>query len=637
MRRVTAVALPVLLALTVASAAFAQSGPATLAAEVEDTGSYPSITIAVTLPADILADGADAPEFSVTENGREVGVSSAEAEAHEREPLDVVLLIDTSGSMAGAPLADAKSAAHRFLESINPADRVALVSFAFQPQVVTQFTADRSMLAAGIDGLVASGETAVHDAVVAATAMARESGRRTVFVLLSDGGDTVSINSFDSAVSSVKAAGVPVFTVALESGEWDPAALGTLAAASGGRALSTTDSGELPALYASIARELGGRYRLTFRSLEPNTKDLEIGVTVTRGDLAASGGLAMPNPRYIAYDSGAEPALSAPRTGGWRPAAAVGLTFLAALGLAASLGMMFVWPRARLEQLEFYDQTRAARPPESSVEGSPGALRARVMDAVGYVAGRRGFTAMVHEKLERAGLPLRPVEYIYLHVLFVIVIGVLAAVATGSMAVAMLLVALAVVVPILLLENAMERRRARFEEQLPEVLNLVSGSLRAGWGMMQAIGLVVEQMAAPASVEFARVQTEARLGLPLEDALEAMAERLDSDDFRWTVAAINIQREVGGNLAEVLDIVSGTMRDRAELRRHIRSLTAEGRLSGTILIALPVVELIVLMMINPSYMRAMFSHPLGWFLAAMGAGLLAIGAVWLRRAMSVEV
>ena len=618
-------------------AALAQSDAPGLALEVEDTGAFPSVTLAVTLPVAMLSEDGDAPDFSVTENGADVEVVSAQAESFTREPLDVVLLIDTSGSMAGEPLADAKTAARGFLQAIGPEDRVALVSFAFKPAVLAPFTADRAEVLSAIDGLAASGETAVHDAVVTAAGIARSSERRVAMVLLSDGGDTVSINSFDSAVSSVKDTGAPVFTVALESGEWDPAALGTLAAATGGRALSTADSGELPALYAGIARELGNRFRVTFTSNVPNTKDLEIGVRAARGQLSAVGSLALPNPQYAEYDAGAAPPLEPAHTGGWRPPLAVGLTFFAVIGLVGSIGMMLVRPRARLEQLEFYDQTRVARTAEEQAPGSPGAIKGRMLDAVGYVAGQRGFTALVHEKLERAGLPLRPVEYIYLHLIFVIIMGLLVGLGSGSVLIAMVVVLIAVIVPILLLDNAIERRRQRFEEQLPEVLNLVAGSLRAGWGMLQSIGLVVEQMAAPASTEFARVQTEARLGLPVEEALEGMAERLDSDDFRWTVAAIAIQREVGGNLAEVLDIVSATMRDRAELRRHIRSLTAEGRLSGTILILLPIVELGVLMLVNPSYMGAMFSHPFGWFLAIMGVALLLVGAVWLRRAMAVEV
>ncbi|MDP2299258.1 MAG: VWA domain-containing protein, partial [Actinomycetota bacterium] len=297
MRRAAAMMVALLLALGAGGlghAARAQSDAQGLALEVEDTEAFPSVTLAVTLPVAMLSENGGAPDFSVTENGEDVEVVSAETESFTREPLDVVLLIDTSGSMAGEPLADAKAAARGFLEAIEPEDRVALVSFAFKPAVVAPFTADRAEVLSAIDGLSAAGETAVHDAVVTAAGIARSSERRVAMVLLSDGGDTVSINSFDSAVSSVKDIGAPVFTVALESGEWDPAALDMLSTATGGRALSTADSGELPALYAGIARELGNRFRVTFTSRIPNTKDLEIGVRATRGQLSATGSLALP-------------------------------------------------------------------------------------------------------------------------------------------------------------------------------------------------------------------------------------------------------------------------------------------------------------------------------------------------------
>ena len=123
----------------------------------------------------------------------------------------------------------------------------------------------------------------------------------------------------------------------------------------------------------------------------------------------------------------------------------------------------------------------------------------------------------------------------------------------------------------------------------------------------------------------------------MEDALEKMAERLGSEDFRWTVTAINIQREVGGNLAEILDIVAATMRDRAELRRHIDSLTAEGRLSGSILLMLPFLELAALLVVNPTYLGIMLTSPFGWFLIVAGVVLMIAGAFWLRAAMRVEV
>lgn len=622
-----------------ATLAFGQSaaGAAQLGIDLVSTEDYPEVTLAITLPSEMLVENGAVPTFVITENGQPLTVLATDAESATRVPQDVVLLIDTSGSMAGRPIEDAKAAARGFLNQLSADDRVALVSFAFKPTVVSTFTNDRTALLAAIDGLQASGETAVHDAIVSAAGLVGQSDRQVTLVLLSDGGDTVSVNTFNNAVSAVKASGAPVFAVALESGEWDPQALQTLATASGGRYLATADSAELTSLYQGIARELTSRYLVTFTSLAPNTKDLDIAVTADMGEQTASAGTVIANPLYASIATSAPPPIVATAPPKWRSGLVAVLLFAAVAGFVGSIGLMLIKPKATLDRLDFYDQAAGAHGSADAAPGSPAALKGKLVDAVGYVAGRSGFTKALHSKLEQAGLPLRPNEYIYLHLLGVFIVGFLTAALTGSFALSMFVVVGAIAVPLLLLENAIEKRRVKFEEQLPELLNLIAGSLRAGWGMLQSIALVVEQMPSPASEEFRRVQTEARLGLSVEEALENMAKRLQSEDFKWTVTAINIQREVGGNLAEVLDIVASTMRDRAELRRHIRGLTAEGRISGIILMVLPFVELAVLTLVNPTYMGSMFDHPVGWFLAGVGVLLLIIGGIWLRRAMIVEV
>jgi tight adherence protein B len=144
-------------------------------------------------------------------------------------------------------------------------------------------------------------------------------------------------------------------------------------------------------------------------------------------------------------------------------------------------------------------------------------------------------------------------------------------------------------------------------------------------------------MSAPASPEFNRVVTETRLGIPLEEALSKMSDRMRSTDFQWAVTAISIQREVGGNLAEVLDIVADTVRERAGLRRQVSALTSEGRVSAWILIGLPVVEGIALYYVNPSYMGALLNNAAGLSLMALAVVLLALGALWLRAIVNIEV
>lgn len=632
-RRFTAL----LTALLLAMPASALAADATLGVRVEDSSNLPALTLSVTLPAELLGSSLSEPTFRVAENGVEAEVISAESATEAaREPVDVVLVLDTSGSMKGAPLSDALTAARAFVDAMGPEDRTAVVTFAFEPTVRSGFTGDQAQLLSALEGIQATGETAVHDALVRAAGLAvKNAGRQTAIVLLSDGGDTVSVTSFQSALGALKSSGASVYAVTLRSKEWDPRALSSLASQTGGRAVAVDDSTRLLSIYEALSEEIRTQYLVTYRSLGPNTKDLEVHVTASLEGETAVGDLVAPNPLYAASATG--PVLRPVSPSMLMRIAAITLTFLSITLFAWGISLLLQRRSAGLDRLEFYDQTIAGTAAESASPGTPAALQAKMQDAVGYVAGRWGFTRMMHSMLERAGWPIRPAEYIYLHLSGVLAIGLLGMLVSRSLAVSLLLALVAVIFPLLLLENRIEKRRAAFEEQLPEVLNLLAGSLRAGWGFLQAVGLVAEQMAQPAAGEFARAQTETRLGLPVEQALDHMAVRIGSPDFAWTVSAIAIQREVGGNLAEVLDIVASTMRERSELKRHINSLTAEGRLSGTILIVLPFIELAAVLIVNPRYMKSMFTATFGWVLAIVGALMLIVGWFWLRRATKVEI
>jgi len=638
-RRIALALVVALIATSVgAASAFAVAGDPVVV-QALSAEAFPRIDLGVTLPADVLASGEE-PRFTVTENGESVEVVESKMVEADRGSLDVVLLVDTSGSMKGAPLADAKAAAARFVGAMGAEDRIALVSFSTAPKVLADFTSDKASLTASVDGLAASGDTAVYDALVKASALigASDASRQAV-VLLSDGGDTVSVNDANKALASVKAAGAPVYAVALESSDFNPQFLQVVAKDSAGRYLPVNNSAELEAIYAGIAKELSNQYVVSYTSALPNTKDVDLGVTATAGAHEVSGRLTMPNPRYAEVGFAGEPVeIEVIKPSALLLIGAALFAFVAAALLSVAVGRLVVKDRTRLKTLEFYDQSQGYTGEDAaSPTSGPAGLRARMIGAVGEVAGKRGFTKMVHQQLERAGLPLRPAEYIFMHLTVVVGAGFVTQVLTGNLLVSMVVVLVAVLAPMYYLDGRARKRTEAFEAQLPDLLGLLAGSLRAGWGLLQAIGVVVEQMPPPASDEFRRVQTEARLGLPVEEALEKMASRLGSDDFRWTVTAINIQREVGGNLAEVLDIVASTMRARSELRRHINALTAEGKLSGMILVGLPFVVLLALVFVNPRYLQVMVANPLGWVIGGVGFLLLGVGIFWLRAAMKVEI
>lgn len=180
------------------------------------------------------------------------------------------------------------------------------------------------------------------------------------------------------------------------------------------------------------------------------------------------------------------------------------------------------------------------------------------------------------------------------------------------------------------------RRRAAFGEQLPDVLQLIVGSLRSGFSLAQAIDAVVRDGTQPAASEFSRALAETRIGVDLEDGLTHVADRMHCEDLRWVVMATRIQREVGGNLAEVLTNTVDTMRERAQTRRHVRALSAEGRLSGYIIVSLPIALGAWLTLSKPQYMSPLFTTPIGVMMVAACVGLIIVGAFWIRVLIKVE-
>lgn len=637
--RLLALALTVSLVVAPAVAVAQEAGARLRAVDAE---SYPNVTLTVVLPADAFDPTGPVPGFTVEENGRKAEVAQVEPLGRARGPIDVVLVVDVSGSMEGDALANAKSAARSFVSALADSDSVALVEFSSSARLAAGFSQDRGVTDVALAGLEAAGNTSLYDAVEMAAGLLAQRSADTPrsIVVLADGADDSSAGTFDDAVRTATAAGASVYSVSLETADFDPAPLETLAEATGGRAFSVEDSDQLSDRFQAIAAEMQNLYAITYVSGEPSTIELELDITATLGEQTTTLQTAIANPRFsdpANVQETVEEYRVAARTDPVMLLATVILLFAAIAAGVIAIALLVARTRTGLDQLEFYDQLHARPTDAADAAGGDDSVRGRMIEAVGWVAGKRGFTEVLHLKLEQAGMPLRSLEYIYLHVVAVIGIGFVAQLLTGSLVTSIVLVLVAVAAPLIALEYAIEKRRRAFEEQLPEILSLIAGSIRSGWGLLQSLDLVVQESVPPASVEFRRVEAEARLGLPLDQALEKMAARIGSEDFRWTVVAINIQREVGGNLAEVLDILSQTMRDRAELRRHIRALTAEGRLSAVILYALPFMAVFALSVVNPSYLADMFSHPFGIGMLAMGLALLGVGGVWLWRVSKVEI
>jgi tight adherence protein B len=243
---------------------------------------------------------------------------------------------------------------------------------------------------------------------------------------------------------------------------------------------------------------------------------------------------------------------------------------------------------------------------------------------------RSGKRRGLERALEHAGVDMRPGEFLVIvaTVAFaVFALGLL----LGGIIVAAVLAAVVVFGTRLFVAQMADRRQAKFGDQLEQTLPLMAGSLRAGFGLMQALDAVARDMESPTSDEFRRLVSETRLGRDLDAGLDALSERMGGGDVEWVVQAIQIHRQVGGDLAEVLDNVQSTIRDRNQLRRRVKALSGEGRLSAVILLALPVVMFAWIALANPKYLHELTGNGLGIAMLVGAASMMLLGAAWMRR------
>jgi tight adherence protein B len=274
--------------------------------------------------------------------------------------------------------------------------------------------------------------------------------------------------------------------------------------------------------------------------------------------------------------------------------------------------------------------------PANSLLGNSAVARSAV-ELAERVVEQRGLEDVISHRLEAAGLPLRTAEWLLIHIACGVGAAVLMMLLSGGSGAASLFgLMIGLGLPWAVLVIRQGRREAAFLAQLPDTLQLLAGGLRAGYSLPQAIDTAARQGDPPMSSELNRALIETRLGMPTEEALGRIGARMSSSDFSWVVMAINIQREVGGNLAELLVTVAETLRERERLRRQVQVLSAEGRLSGIILGALPVVFTAYLLVARPEYLRPMAS-PLGIVMAVSAVVLLSIGGIWVSRVIKVEV
>jgi tight adherence protein B len=622
------------LGATALSVAFAL--PASAADEISiDHVASEDGTVSVLLAVDGLPAGAAAdPEgITVTVDGEAVDATATPVEAGEIERT-TILVLDASRSMRGDRIEAAQAAAKAFLAAA-PADvQIGLLTFSDGVQATVAPTTNHETVADAVESIELASQTHVYDAVDQAINLAGTEGARSLLVL-SDGADTGSGAGVDDVVTAAKDSGVIIDVVSLDQSPKNEQILAEFSGTSGGKVIEA-DPEALGKVFTAQADALASQLLVTFDSPEITATDADLEVAL---DVA---GTTYADSAFVSLDGGGDtgpqtvdlgdPLVSKPIMLLGALALGLGLAGVLAVVLGAGAG-----PSATEQRMTSYFGSGSGHVPSHSAGpgGTAAGLRDSAVAATTKVV-QGDFEDRISQRLTGAGSKLTAAEWLLLHAAIVVVSGFVGLV-MGGLPLMFLLLLLGLVVPWLALKFRHRRRLSKFNAQLAQTLGLMAGGLQAGLSLPQAVDTVVREGHEPMAGELKRALVEQRLGIDIEDALEAVGGRMESPDFGWVVMAIRIQREVGGNLAEILNTVADTLREREYLRRQVSALSAEGRLSGYILAGLPPLIFFYMMFANPEYVRPLYTTFAGFVLLGMAGVLLAIGGWAMAKMATVEV
>jgi Flp pilus assembly protein TadB len=514
----------------------------------------------------------------------------------------VMILLDNNSS--GGWVAIARQSALAYARALPPNVHAGLVTFATRWQLVMRPTTDRARLEAAVSAVQGAGGSYYNSQGVD-TALAHVIS--AVPRLRTDGSRLLVICDGENLAGPVSPAAIPTDVIAprlddddVVSGLWALASTtgGHLAGPSRAAALATAAFGRLPDIRPPAAR--------THRP-PPKIHGAAAGIAVPHVPWSLVAGIA---------------------------ALFAGLFLLVLTGLRSAVRV----GQAR----DLADRIGQYGPQQSAeVATDESAATSRVGRAAQDVTKRLMPPATqerLAERLDLAGVARKPTEWALLGACLGVVIAAGLSLVTSYVLLGVLAGALIGWLTMRVsLSMRIVRRRVAFGEQLPDTLQLLASALRAGFSLAQSVDAVVREDTQPIAGEFSRALSEVRLGGNLEDGLDAVANRMDSDDLHWTVTAIRIQQGVGGNLAEILLTIAGTIRERAFLRRQVRALSAEGRLSAYVLIALPVLIGIWLFVSAPQYMRPLYTTPEGQFILIAAIVAVVLGALWMRKMIKIKV
>lgn len=575
-----------------------------------------------------------ADQIQVTEDGNAVaGVTLTPASATGNTAFGAVLIVDASESMAGDPIRSAMAAARAFEARRNPNEELALLTFNGTTSTVLPFTTSAAKIQAAFATTpkLAYG-THIYDAVAQAesllVAAKIEAGS---IVLLSDGADTGSTASPAAVVRAARAAHVKLFTIGLQDRHFSPSSLQLLAAQSGGEYTLAKSTSALGPLFDQLGARLSSEYLLRYQSLAGPQQGVSVAVSVPGAGTARSAyeTPALPVKTVPPY----APSLKSRFWGSW-----ISAVIFALLGavVVALLVIGVLQPKRSglpLRMAEF-----VSVPGLQSRERRPGGA-AEVMAEANADAEQEpsGVFARLDSVLEIAQVKLTGAQLVLVTIVSTAVVFLFIDLIAGTAWWALLAFVVPLGVRWWVLDWKLKRRRKAFAEQLPDMLQIISGALRSGQSFAGALAVVVDSAGEPTKSEMQRVVAAEQLGVPLDIAMAVVVKRMASRDLEQVALVAELQRTAGGNAAEVIDRVAETVRERFDLRRLIDNLTVQGRMSRWIVSGLPVALVGFISLINPHYLHPLTAHVAGKVMLVFAALLVVAGSYAIKKIVDIEV
>lgn len=594
---------------------------------------YPDRSYILTLPTGVALTRS---QVNVTENGTPVlGLRVARQGSAQASRSAVVLAIDSSLSMKGKPIEDATAAARALAGRRSPHQQLAIVTFDGSVHVLLPFTTDPAKIANALRTTpkLAFG-TKIYDGLDKSLALiAGADVAPSSIVLLSDGSDVGSIVKPREVFGRLAGQHVRVFSVGLVSKSFDQKTLSRLASSSGGSFIRAAGPSQLKPIFDSIGQRLSNEYLLNYKS--PVKPGVQVDVRVSARGVKGVATTRYESPKLTLTPAKPYHASSADRLIQSRIAMLVVVIVIACL-LALGIGNVV---RGRAEPLvSRVGGFVSVQPTLTHTTEEPGKPAARPKNFLARrreESGRLSWAERLGSTLELADIPATPTQLVLLTIVATLLVCLVLNAIIGPLGFLFGIPATPYLVRVLVLGKLARKRRA-FADQLPDNLDVLASALRSGHSLVGALNVVANDATEPSKSEFNRVIADEQFGAQLEDALKVTVVRMQNPDLDQVALVARLQREMGSNSAEVLDRVVETVRVRMELRRLVRTLTAQGRLSRWILTALPIGIALVLSVINRGYMNPLFNTGAGKFLLVVAVVMVTAGSLIIGKLIDIK-